>query len=45
MQWQKAGNKLVYAIVYPMEFANAPLVPMPTWEEKDSWPELELAVK
>ncbi|MEM3666162.1 MAG: amino acid ABC transporter substrate-binding protein [Candidatus Bathyarchaeia archaeon] len=45
MQWQKAGNKLVYAIVYPSEFANALLVPMPTWEEKDSWPVLELAVK
>ncbi|MEM3697298.1 MAG: amino acid ABC transporter substrate-binding protein [Candidatus Bathyarchaeia archaeon] len=44
MQWQKKDNKLVYAIVYPLDFKNSDLIPMPTWEEKDSWPELTLEI-
>ncbi|MEM3551125.1 MAG: ABC transporter substrate-binding protein [Candidatus Bathyarchaeia archaeon] len=42
VQWQKKENKLVYESVYPTEFATSTLIPMPTWEEKDTWPELEL---
>jgi branched-chain amino acid transport system substrate-binding protein len=41
-QWQKKDNKLVYAILYPLDFATAPLIRMPTWEEKATWPELEI---
>ncbi|MEM3602345.1 MAG: ABC transporter substrate-binding protein, partial [Candidatus Bathyarchaeia archaeon] len=40
-QWQRKGDKLVYAILYPYEFSNSIVTPMPTWEEKETWPELE----
>ncbi|MEM0010894.1 MAG: amino acid ABC transporter substrate-binding protein [Candidatus Bathyarchaeia archaeon] len=42
MQWQRKDNNLIYAIVYPYEFATAKAIPMPTWEEKEAWPELTL---
>ncbi|MEM2614004.1 MAG: hypothetical protein QXO15_07255, partial [Nitrososphaerota archaeon] len=45
IQWQRKDNKLIYAILYPYEFANSSPIPMPTWEEKESWPELVLEVK
>jgi len=43
IQWQRgAGNTLVYAVIYPSAFATAKPIPMPTWEEKEKWPELIL---
>ncbi|MEM2793625.1 MAG: amino acid ABC transporter substrate-binding protein, partial [Candidatus Methanomethylicia archaeon] len=33
VQWQRGeGNKLVYAVIYPFEFATSNPIPMPTWE-------------
>jgi len=43
-QWQRKDNNLIYAILYPYEFATAKAIPMPTWEEKEAWPELELQI-
>ncbi|MEM3551268.1 MAG: ABC transporter substrate-binding protein, partial [Candidatus Bathyarchaeia archaeon] len=42
MQWQRDGSYLVYKVVYPVEFATGIFIPMPTWEEKETWPELTL---
>jgi branched-chain amino acid transport system substrate-binding protein len=44
VQWQKKDNKLVYALVHPQEFATSSPIPMPTWDEKEAWPELTLEV-
>ncbi|MEM3551843.1 MAG: ABC transporter substrate-binding protein [Candidatus Bathyarchaeia archaeon] len=44
MQWQRKDNKLVYTLVYPKEFATSSLIPMPTWEEKETWPELTVEI-
>ncbi|MEM2719135.1 MAG: ABC transporter substrate-binding protein [Candidatus Bathyarchaeia archaeon] len=44
-QWQRKDDKLVYAIVYPYEFATAKAISMPTWEEKETWPELKMEFK
>ncbi|MEM3551399.1 MAG: ABC transporter substrate-binding protein [Candidatus Bathyarchaeia archaeon] len=43
-QWQRKDNKLVYSILYPFDFATSTIVPMPTWEEKEKWPELEVSL-
>ncbi|MEM3551430.1 MAG: amino acid ABC transporter substrate-binding protein [Candidatus Bathyarchaeia archaeon] len=42
VQWQRDGDKLVYNLIAPIEFATGQLVQMPTWEEKEKWPELQL---
>jgi branched-chain amino acid transport system substrate-binding protein len=42
VQWQRGeGDKLVYAVIYPFEFATSKPIPMPKWEEKEGWPELK----
>jgi len=42
VQWQKHGNKLTYEILYPYEAKTANATPMPTWEEKEGYPTLEI---
>ncbi|MEM2425238.1 MAG: ABC transporter substrate-binding protein [Candidatus Bathyarchaeia archaeon] len=40
IQWQKKDNMLRLELVGPEEFATSTLIQMPTWEEKEKWPEL-----
>ncbi|MEM3697316.1 MAG: ABC transporter substrate-binding protein [Candidatus Bathyarchaeia archaeon] len=40
VQWQKKDNALKLELIAPKECATSEITSMPTWEEKETWPEL-----
>ncbi|MEM1674607.1 MAG: ABC transporter substrate-binding protein, partial [Candidatus Bathyarchaeia archaeon] len=45
VQWQRKDNKLTYEILYPYEMKTSNPTPMPTWEEKEKWPTLQIELR